>query len=490
MVKRLRIRYTVTATLILLVVLITIGFAINLLNYYNFMSSTQKTMSIIAANNGEFPDLEDYNKMLEEERRQSDAEAADTTVAADTTDTEAADTDDAADTTDAEASDTDGADSGSSDTVPKDEASESSEVSESESDGKDLLDRFDYSAGVGFGLKVTAETAYETRYFYVRFAPEGGMIGYDLSHIAEIDVEDAEFLGREILEDGNESGVYGIYRYYRHGTAEGATEIIFLNCATQLRYVNYILFISVFTLLAVLAGVSAAIWFLSKKIVKPFSDNLEKQKRFITDAGHEIKTPLAIIDANAEVLKLTEGDNEWIDSIQNQTTRLSSLVKKLIALSKSEESALDMEFEKFNVSDALIESVSPFVILAKKNGSEIDSDIDPDVTIRGNEASCRQLFGILLDNAVKYSPEGGRIKVTLAVRGRCVIEFYNECDDLDTEKIPQLFDRFYRADRSRSRGTGGYGIGLSIARAIVDAHHGKISASSRDGKSITFTVVL
>ena len=489
MVKKLRVRFTLTASLILLVVLVVIGVVINVMNYYNFIASTEKTMSVIAANNGEFPDYEDYLKIVEEERlreereeQMKNAETAESEISA----PDEGSAEDAADITETE--DPLSFDEESSE-VP-DETTETGETEETELEETvdPLLEKFDYTAGFGFGLKVTAETAYETRYFYVRFTPDSNMIGYDLSHIAEVTKEEAESLGRTVLKQKNKLGTYGNYRYYMHNTEGGATEIIFLNCATQQRSINFVLYISIFTLLAVLAGVTVAVWFMSKKIVKPFVDNLDKQKKFITDAGHELKTPLSIIDANAEVLKLTEGDNEWVDSIQNQTARLGSLVKKLVALSRSEEELADLPTEKFNISDAAAETVSPFMVLAEKNDLTLSSDIYPDVIYNGNEGSIRQLFGILLENAIKYTPRGGEIKVSLKNRGKIVFEIYNDCEEIDTEKIPNFFDRFFRADESRSRETGGYGIGLSIAKAIAEKHKGKITAASRDGKSITFTV--
>lgn len=470
MVKKLRVRFTLTASLILLVVLTVIGVVINVMNYYNFIASTEKTMTVIAANNGEFPDYEDYLKMLEEERLREEREEQKKNEET------------------AGYEEVTGGDETEESAADSEEFTE--ETAEPEETVDPLLEKFEYSASFGFGLKVTAETAYETRYFYVRFTPDSSMIGYDLSHIAEVTKEDAESLGRAILKEKNDLGIYGNYRYYKHDTEGGATEIIFLNCATQQRSVKFVLYISIFTLIAVLAGVTVAVWFMSRKIVKPFVDNLEKQKQFITDAGHELKTPLSIIDANAEVLKLTEGENEWVDSIQNQTARLGSLVKKLVTLSRSEEELSELSTEKFDISDAASETVSPFMILAEKNDLSLTSDIDPGIKYNGNEGSVRQLFGILLDNAIKYTPRGGSIAVSLKNKSRIVFEVRNDCDEIDVEKIPNYFDRFFRADESRSRETGGYGIGLSIAKAIVEKHRGKIAASSADGKSITFTVTL
>ncbi len=509
MVKKLRFRFTATSALVLAVILAVVGVTINMMNYYNFIASTEKTMSVIASNNGEFPDYEDYLKLLEAERAREEAALHRTETETETeAETEASTEDEAETETDAE--ETAEEDATAEDTV-WDTAEETVEETETGTDAETetetetetvtetetetspaetLLDKFDYTAGFGFGLNVTAETAYETRYFYVRFTPDNRMIGYDLTHIAQVTKEEAEQLGREMLRAERDSGVFRNYRYYRHGTEGGATEIIFLNCATQLRNVTFILYISIATLVAVLAAVTAGIWFMSKKIVKPFVDNLNKQKKFITDAGHELKTPLSIIDANAEVLKLTGGDNEWIDSIQNQTSRLGALVKRLVSLAKSEEDLSDLKFEEFNISDAALDAVSPFGILAEKGGVTLSSSIEEGVKYKGNEASIRQLFGILLDNAIKYTPRGGKIYFTLTSHGRCTVEVTNDCEGLDTSKLSDLFDRFYRADDARSRETGGYGIGLSIAKAVAEAHRGKITATSRETGKVTFTVTL
>ena len=231
MVRKLRIRFTAASSLILLAVLSVIGVAINVMNYYNFIASTRETMSVIAANNGEFPDYEDYLQMLEEERAREELER------------------------------NKGKDASFDEPDDEPEAETTAETS--------ILEKFEYTAGFGFGLNVTAETAYETRYFYVRFTPDGGMLGYDLSHIAEVSMEEAESLGRNVLSQKSESGVYGNYRYYMHDTEGGAREIIFLNCATQLRSVNFVLFISIFTIIAVLATVTLSLTWIVPFLIVP-----------------------------------------------------------------------------------------------------------------------------------------------------------------------------------------------------------------------------
>ena len=204
-----------------------------------------------------------------------------------------------------------------------------------------------------------------------------------------------------------------------------------------------------------------------------------------------ILTPLAIISANADVLELTSGKNEWITSIRNQTNRLDKLVKNLLMLSKMNEDDIELVFSDFNLSDIVFETAGPFKVIAENQNKKFLMDVEPELKFHGDESSIHQLVSTLVDNAMKYSNENGEIKISLSsVKRGIKLEVYNTVDKMDKGKLDKLFDRFYRADSSRSRETGGYGIGLSIAKSIVETHHGKISVKSEDGKSICFTVII
>ena len=230
---------------------------------------------------------------------------------------------------------------------------------------------------------------------------------------------------------------------------------------------------------------------LSEKIVKPISDSYEKQKRFITDAGHEIKTPLTIIDADAEILEMDYGHNEWLKDIQTQVRRLTALTEDLTLLSRMEEGKGVGEMIDFPVSDVVNETAQSFQAPAKMQNKDFIIDIEPMLSFRGSEKSIRQLVSILLDNALKYSPEGGRVEISLRRQNRSLcLKVYNTAQNIDTENLDRLFDRFYRGNESRSGETGGYGIGLSVAKAITNSHRGKINAASKDGSSLTVTVIL
>lgn len=348
------------------------------------------------------------------------------------------------------------------------------------------------------GYQINAETAFSTRYFVVKMDRSGNILDANAEHIAALTVNEVKQYAKTSLERRKKTGKLGIYNYtvteVSYSTIFGSFRgymAIFVDFSSEYNnMVSYILISSIIGAISMIV-VFILISVFSKKAIAPVVESIEKQKQFITDAGHEIKTPLAIISANTDVLELTSGANEWTESIRNQTNRLSELVKRLISLSKMDEEKVQLVFGEFCVSDAVWEAAAPFETLAESKGHHLEINIQPDVTMNGDVSSIRQLVSILLDNAVKYSSTNGSIKLSLTRTNKYVkLEVNNTTDSISRESLDKLFDRFYRADSSRSRETGGYGIGLSIAKAIVEAHKGKINASSQDGKSITFTALL
>ena len=226
---------------------------------------------------------------------------------------------------------------------------------------------------------------------------------------------------------------------------------------------------------------------VSGTIVKPFAETYQKQKQFITDAGHELKTPLTIIDADAQVLEMDWGENEWLDDIQAQTKRLAQLTNSMLLLARMEEQP-QAEKIQFPLSDVVQETAETFEALAKTRSKTLSLEIEPMLSMYGEEASIRQLLSILLDNAIKYSDDNGTIAVSLKKqKNHMQLCVYNTVQSIDRESLPHLFDRFYRADPSRNSRIGGYGLGLSIAFSIVSAHKGKIWAQTADEKSLCIT---
>lgn len=341
-----------------------------------------------------------------------------------------------------------------------------------------------------FGFEMNEETRFETRYFVVKVNEDNSVREIDTSHIAAVTSSDAIEYAEDILQGGKTKGYKGIYKYEVIEESYGKM-IIFVNSRAQVQSATVFLLISCAVALMTLLVVFVLVSVLSRKAIKPIINTLEKQKQFITDAGHEIKTPLAIISANVDVLEITSGNNEWVSSIRNQTLRLDKLVKNLLTLSKMEEGNIEMMYYDFDFSEAVYEITKSFEAIATSKNKTLELDIQRGITFHGDLESIHQLISTLVDNALKYSNNGGLIKVSLkGLKKGSKLEIYNTADSVDKQNLNKLFDRFYRTDSSRARETGGYGIGLSIARSIVEAHHGKISVKSEDGVSICFTIVL
>ena len=333
------------------------------------------------------------------------------------------------------------------------------------------------------------ETAYETRYFVVRFNTNGQLDYINTNHVAALTQEGALTKVSDILEGGKSQGYISHYRYGVYTSAYGCSVIV-VDCYSRLQSCRTLLEVTALAAVGLLGIVVLILYFTSRRVVRPFVENYEKQRRFITDAGHELKTPLTIISANADVLEMTEGENEWTQSIKDQVGRMNRLVRSLIELSRADELPREGAVREFDLSELAGQSAESFRILADQKGLSLETEIEPGLRCTGDPDEILRLLGILLDNALKYADAGGTIRLGLrSAKRRRVLTVSNPCAGLDSEALPHLFDRFYRADQSRSRESGGYGIGLSIAQSIVRRAKGKISASSADGV-VTFTVEL
>ena len=212
---------------------------------------------------------------------------------------------------------------------------------------------------------------------------------------------------------------------------------------------------------------------------------------FIANVSHELKTPLAVINAANEVTEMETGETQWTRSIHTQTERLANLTEKLVMLSRMDEEGYAPNRAPFCISDAVKETAESFEAIARHKNREYTVNVAPGLRYDGDENAIRQLCGLLIDNAMKYSDEGGQIGVTLQKNGKHLeLQVENTTPGIEKGDRSILFERFYRADASRNSATGGYGIGLSVAKAIVTAHKGKITAYSPDGKRILFTALL
>ena len=232
--------------------------------------------------------------------------------------------------------------------------------------------------------------------------------------------------------------------------------------------------------------------FISKRVLSPIIESIEKQNQFVLNAGHELKTPIAVIMADAEVLEMMEENEESLElvgSIKKQAERLNGLTATLLHLAKAEEGRLDAEITDFSITELIEDEINEFRYLAKEK--EITFDSSNKIIITADRNSIKELIIIFLDNAIKYSDEKGKIKITAEKQGKNVkIQFMNTCENPKSININKIFDRFYREDKSRNKKKDGYGIGLSMAKSIVDIHKGKISASITKNNYVCFTVIL
>lgn len=334
------------------------------------------------------------------------------------------------------------------------------------------------------------EVPYESRYFSVLLNADGAALDIDTGQIAAVDPETAAQFAQDVLDSGKTAGFVQDYRYAVQRDGDGV-RISFLDCGRRIDTCGMFLWTSLCISALGLFAVFLLITLLSGRIVRPVSDSYEKQKRFITDAGHEIKTPLAIIDADAGLIEMESGENEWLTDIQAQVKRLAALTNDLVYLAQMEEARDSLTMVDFPLSELAEELVRSFQALARKQGKTFQSSVQPRLTLHGDEKSIRQLISILLDNALKYSDEAGEIRLTLEKQGRALrLSVCNTTSGIRREELDHLFERFYRTDKSRNSQTGGYGIGLSIASAVTAAHKGKISAHTPDGRSLQITVTL
>ena len=312
--------------------------------------------------------------------------------------------------------------------------------------------------------RITPDRAMSARYFLVQLSEDGTVEKTDTSRIYSVSEEEAQEMAQTVIRSGKESGLTERFLYQTREVDDGTT-VVFMDVSSQISSV-----LSVIVISFVIAGIGWALMLLlvialSKKAITPIAENIVRQKQFVTNAGHETR------------------------NIKAQTQRLNVLMQNLLTLSRMDEPDLKLPMEDFDLGDLLRESAAPFEEPAREKKIQFTVDAAP-VTIHANRDSMGQLLGILFDNAVKYTPEGGIITAAIRTENRqVVLEQKNSIDPASAVEEPgRLFERFYRSDSARDRKKGGYGIGLSAARAIAQANGAEISAMYPDQETIVFNV--
>ena len=331
----------------------------------------------------------------------------------------------------------------------------------------------------------------ESSWFSGLLAEDGGVDKVLMDRMENLSEEDAKELIREAAAQGRTEGMIRDYLYKIRETMNGNREVVMLSCETRLTAVRTIVLISAIACAGGILLAWALVTLFSRKAVDPIIRNIEQQKQFITNASHELKTPLTVIATNMELLQMETDDNPWVRSTLKQTATLRKLVDELVYLSRMEEERPVLEIETLDPGKLLEETAEPFVAMAEYSGRDMTVTAEKDLQMSGDRASIQRLMSTLLDNAVKYASDG---PICAEIRGEgknIILEVSNPVEEpLTKQQCEQLFDRFYRMDKSRSKEKkSGFGIGLAIASAIAEKHGGRISAAM-DGNRLVFTCLL
>jgi signal transduction histidine kinase len=296
-------------------------------------------------------------------------------------------------------------------------------------------------------------------------------------------------LAISLLENENKKGTYNDFTYFKK-TKNAGTYVAFSNDVFQNTYLDT-LFINILTFgfLGLILLLLVSIW-LSKWLITPLEAAFNKQKQFISDASHEIKTPLAIISSNADALEREVGNNKWLEYIQNETLWMNKLISNLLQLTTIDSYVDYKSQKKINFSEITKSIVLPFESITYEKQITLVDRIDDNMYIAGDSIQLGQLISILLDNAINHTEPGGTITVRLKKQyDKKLLSVANTGKEIPPSEQKLIFERFYRADKARTRGNGNYGLGLAIANAIIHRHNGKISVTCKN-QITTFTVVL
>lgn len=339
------------------------------------------------------------------------------------------------------------------------------------------------------GRTFTEDDAMSAVYFVVHFDNAGVIDRVDVSRISSVDEDEAKALAVQVYNK-NETGTIDKFKYVSISSGfNGGKTYFFLDTSTDYLSIARVIGLSLIIGVVCWIMMLLLVILLSRKAIRPIAENMQKQQQFVTDAGHEIKTPLAIILANTDAMELHNGESKWSKNIRSQTVRLDGLMQNLLTLARADENKKVSDTEDFDLSVLLEGAVEDFEESMAMKKLKLQKNICENVMIHANKEQVSRLLSILMDNAVKYSEPDSVVEISLS-SGDKKTEFYieNQCDTLPECEPIRLFDRFYRADTARTQKGGGYGIGLSAAKAIVEGFGGEITAKYLSQNKIRFTV--
>ncbi len=336
------------------------------------------------------------------------------------------------------------------------------------------------------------DVPFESRFFYVKYDQDENVIKVDLQRTTYIKRSTALDYAKNVKNSSTDHGFLNNYRYAVHKYDNDHTMVIFLDCQRLLQGSSTLLISSLIYSIVGLISVFILIVFFSSIVFKPVEESYTRQKQFITNANHELKTPLTIISTTTDVIEMTSGKTEWTEDIKHQVSKLTDLTNELVFLSRLDEEGTTISRLDFSISEVLLDSIKEYELPLKVRNISVKTSINGNVTYNGDMAKIKSLFIILLDNINKYALDNSEVEISLKdnEKNRLEITFINQTNGVPQGNLNILFERFYRLDSSRNSSLGGSGIGLSIAQAIVSLHKGTISCESKDGKEIKFIINL
>ena len=334
---------------------------------------------------------------------------------------------------------------------------------------------------------ITKETPFSTRFFTVWLGKDNRITKVNVEAVFSITEAQAQKYVEDALEKNGERGWVSDYRF-RMFQSESGRAMVFVNGEMNRMMSNRFLLTALLVLVGSGVAVLVLIIIISKRAVHPVAESYEKQRQFITDANHELKTPLTLILSNLDIVEAEFGRNEWLDDMRSEGERMGTLINQLVTLSRMDEDHANLCICPFDLSNAVLDTISEFQALAAERKKDLAAKVEPSMEYHGDEGLIRRLLAILLDNAVKYCDDGGKITVTVYKRRHPTIIVENTYGGVDNLELERLFERFYRVDKSRAF-NGSFGVGLSIARAIAKNHHGDITGYKKE-QMIGFKVEL